>query len=170
MTHTILIVALWSCAAGALAAVGVIAFRIWGTPRETTTPEPPHAATPAPRRTLRMLVVPGARREQAETGVPAGDGATEAYGAELAATTREERALSTVAAELDLDMLDPQNRPIVQDALALRLAVAEDIEHFDGRMVALLDAFDPEWSTKERPIIATAHTFTEARELAGVSA
>lgn len=72
-------------------------------------------------------------------------GADVEYGRELDALARNERELTLLAEELGVDLLDPDQRSMAEDILALRLALAEDIDHFDQRVNALLDDWQPGW-------------------------
>ena len=72
-------------------------------------------------------------------------GADEDYGDELGALKAAERELQCIAEELGLDLLDPDQAQDAEDILALRLNVAELVDHFDSRMGRLLDDWQPGW-------------------------
>lgn len=79
-------------------------------------------------------------------------GADEPYGDELGALKAAERELQSIAEELGLDLLDPDQAQDAEDILALRLNVAELVDHFDGRIGRLLDEWQPGWF-EERPTV-----------------
>lgn len=72
-------------------------------------------------------------------------GADDEYGDDLEQLRHSEKELASIAAELDLNILDEEQRGWAVDALDLRLMVAEDIDHFDGRIERLLADWAPGW-------------------------
>jgi hypothetical protein len=72
-------------------------------------------------------------------------GADSEYGDDLEQLRHSERELASIAEELELNILDVEQRQWAVDALDLRLMVAEDIDHFDGRIERLLAEWQPGW-------------------------
>lgn len=102
-------------------------------------------------------------------------GADEVYGDDLEQLRHSEKELASLAAELDLNILDEEQRAWAVDALDLRLMVAEDIDHFSQRLGGILDDFAPGWfeeaPTTALPTFRAVHALVdETGEFAVVGA